>query len=334
MTNLNRILIAVFRWSNDNPVPLLGHVSDSRQKVEAFYNFWYNFDSWREYSYLDEEDKETGQDRVERKWIERQNKTERQRRKKEEMNRIRRLVDNAYACDPRILKFKEEAKTKKLMEKKAREEARRQKQEEEERKRKEEELARLKKEQEEEEKLKAKREQEKKEKEAIKKLRKKNKKMLETFFEEKNYFAVDEKEKILHVHELEKIFLTLDNDELSEFREKIMTPSDYEESKSIFLSRLERTNSKINQENQKLSNINQNKNENNKPSENNSTKVWSPEDLQLLIKGVNLFPAGTHDRWEVIAAFVNQHTTSNNKNRKAREVLSKAKDLSKIGMKD
>ena len=33
------------------------------------------------------------------------------------------LVDNAYACDPRIKKFKDEEKEKKLAEKKAKEEA-------------------------------------------------------------------------------------------------------------------------------------------------------------------------------------------------------------------
>ena len=27
---------------------------------DRFYKFWYEFDSWREYSYLDEEDKEKG----------------------------------------------------------------------------------------------------------------------------------------------------------------------------------------------------------------------------------------------------------------------------------
>ena len=33
------------------------------------------------------------------------------------------VVDNAYACDPRIKKFKDEEKEKKLAEKKAKEEA-------------------------------------------------------------------------------------------------------------------------------------------------------------------------------------------------------------------
>lgn len=303
--------------------------------MEKFYNFWYNFDSWREYSYLDEEDKQTGQDRVERKWIERQNKVERQKKKKEEMIRIRQLVDNAYACDSRILKFKEDAKTKKLMEKKAKEAARKQKQEEEERSRKEEEYMRLKKEREEEEKLKEKREQERKEKDAIKKQRKKNKKLLESFFEDNNYFAVNDKEKIMHVQELNKIFLTFDNEELTEFREKIVsTTNSPEESKQMFLLKINHMHSnRLNQEKPKVINSTQDINDNSKENENNSTKTWSPEDLQLLIKGVNLFPAGTQDRWDVIAAFVNQHTISNNKNRKAREVLAKAKDLSKIGKK-
>ncbi|GBP04969.1 DnaJ homolog subfamily C member 2 [Eumeta japonica] len=40
------------------------------EDVDRFYSFWYDFKSWREFSYLDEEDKEKGQDRDERRWIE------------------------------------------------------------------------------------------------------------------------------------------------------------------------------------------------------------------------------------------------------------------------
>jgi DnaJ family protein C protein 2 len=43
------------RFSRNEPVPLLGEYSDSKEKVEAFYDFWYNFDSWRSFEYLDKE---------------------------------------------------------------------------------------------------------------------------------------------------------------------------------------------------------------------------------------------------------------------------------------
>lgn len=61
------------------------------------------------------------------------------------------------------------------------------------------------------------------------------------------------------------------------------------------------------------------------------TAPWSENDLQLLIKAVNLFPAGTNQRWEVVANFINQHTNSaNGVTRDAKEVLAKAKDLQSI----
>lgn len=108
------------RWSDKKNVPLLGDDHSPREQVEKFYAFWYEFESWREFSYLDEEEKERGADREERRWIEKQNKTARAKRKKEEMARIRSLVDLAYGNDPRIQKFKQEDKDKKIAAKRAR----------------------------------------------------------------------------------------------------------------------------------------------------------------------------------------------------------------------
>ena len=54
---------------------------------------------------------------------------------------------------------------------------------------------------------------------------------------------------------------------------------------------------------------------------------WSNDELALLIKAVNLFPAGTAQRWEVVANFVNQHTKTQSIQRNAKETLAKAKEL-------
>jgi len=43
------------RFSRKQPVPLLGEYRDPKEKVEGFYDFWYNFDSWRSFEYLDKE---------------------------------------------------------------------------------------------------------------------------------------------------------------------------------------------------------------------------------------------------------------------------------------
>lgn len=43
------------RFSNKEPVPLIGNMEDGKVIVEDFYDFWYNFDSWRSFEYHDKE---------------------------------------------------------------------------------------------------------------------------------------------------------------------------------------------------------------------------------------------------------------------------------------
>lgn len=77
-----------FSFSNNQPVPSLGDKDSDRHSVENFYDFWSNWSSWyiyiliiflniilrREFSYLDSEDKSRGEDRWERREIEKGNK--------------------------------------------------------------------------------------------------------------------------------------------------------------------------------------------------------------------------------------------------------------------
>ncbi|XP_040827166.1 dnaJ homolog subfamily C member 2 isoform X2 [Ochotona curzoniae] len=266
------------RWSNKKNVPKLGDMNSSFEDVDAFYSFWYNFDSWREFSYLDEEEKEKAECRDERRWIEKQNRATRAQRKKEEMNRIRTLVDNAYSCDPRIKKFKEEEKAKKEAEKRAKAEAKRKEQDAKEKQRQAElEAARLAKEKEEEE------------------------------VRQQALLAKKEKE--------------IQKKAIKKERQKLRNSCKIEEINEQIRKEKEEAEARMRQASKNA--------EKSAGGGGSGSRNWSEDDLQLLIKAVNLFPAGTNSRWEVIANYMNIHSSSGVK-RTAKDVISKAKSLQKL----
>lgn len=315
------------RWSNKVPVPDLGDNQSTFGTVDAFYSFWYNFDSWREFSYLDEEEKEKGESREERKWIEKQNKAARQKRKKEESARVRQLVDNAYACDPRVQKFKEEERQRKLAQKKAKQEAVRAKAEEEEKKR----LAALESErkakEKEEEEARLQAESAKKAKEALKKALKKEKKTLRTLCKDFNYFTNNDSEIVTNMAELDKLCELLPLSSIEELNKSLLN-CDAIKGREVFLQRVKELNEKLEKEKEELFNLSQKSSLTSGDLSNQ--KNWSQDDVQLLIKAVNLFPAGTNQRWEVVANYINQHSVNVKEcKRTAKEVLTKAKELQK-----
>merc|ERR1712156_543076 len=80
-------------------------------------------------------------DKWERREIDKINKAQRKEKKADETKRIRKLVDNAYNSDPRIIRFREEEKNEKLAKKKAKADQAKARRDEEERIKKEQEGA-------------------------------------------------------------------------------------------------------------------------------------------------------------------------------------------------
>lgn len=323
------------RWSIKKHVPALGDDDLPRDKVDKFYRFWYEFESWREFSYLDEEDKEKGSDRDERRWIEKNNRVQRNEKKKEEMKRIRKLVDTAYNNDPRIQRFVQADKDEKLAKKKARADAIQARKDEEAR------VIREEKEKIEAEKAKkaaedlAKAQVAKKDKEAKKMAMKRERKTLRNFCKENNYYVIDEDEKVHHLTELDRLCEILTIDAISQLNKDLGDSGN--DGRQVFVAAIHRLNnqqqietqeqlSKLNKSGSSASFTSATASEAEKPVEKKS-REWSEDELQLLIKAVNLFPAGTTQRWEVVVNFIMQHTKTPEMVRHAKETLSKAKEL-------
>ncbi|KAK5626645.1 hypothetical protein RRF57_002360 [Xylaria bambusicola] len=181
----SRVFKSEARFSKTQPVPMFGDENSTKEEVDNFYNFWYNFDSWRSFEYLDEDVPDDNENRDQKRHMERKNTNARKKKKAEDNTRLRKMLDECSAGDERIKKFRQEAnasKNKKKLEKEAAE-------------KKAKEDARLKKEAEEkaakeaEEKAKADREANKKAKEAAKNAVKKNKRVLRGSVKDANYFA-------------------------------------------------------------------------------------------------------------------------------------------------
>jgi len=230
------------RWSVKSPVPAIGDDETSREEVDEFYTFWYAFDSWREYSYLDEEERDQAEDRWERREMDKMNKAERKERKAEETKRIRKLVDNAYNSDPRIPRFMEELKQEKLAKKKAKTDQGKAKKEEEERIQKEQEEAVKKAKEAQEDIEKAKKANAKKEKEVVKKMLKMERKKLRAIAKDQNYFCVDDDEKVKHVTEVERICELFSSVQLKDLVDRL---EDKENSREIFLAEMKKLDGKI-----------------------------------------------------------------------------------------
>jgi len=215
------------RFSKVQPVPRLGDDKSTKEQVEEFYNFWYNFDSWRSFEYQDEDVPDDNENRDQKRHVERKNNNARKKKKTEDTARLRALVDECLAGDERIKKFRQQERAGKNKKKEEREEAERKQKEDQAKAKVEEE--RLKKESE--EAAKAEKAEGKKAKEAAKNAAKKNKRVLKSSVKDVNYLlpkgqTADAKRVDQVLNEVEAVMGKLDNEELAALAGKLGSAKD------------------------------------------------------------------------------------------------------------
>lgn len=90
------------RFSKKKPVPSIGFDDDEMKDVYAFYKFWNNFESWREFAQFEEHKLEEASNRWEMRKNATENKKQSEKYFREEKRRLNDLVDLAYKLDPRM----------------------------------------------------------------------------------------------------------------------------------------------------------------------------------------------------------------------------------------
>jgi len=227
------------RFSKTHPVPSFGSADATKEQVEEFYNFWYNFDSWRTFEYLDEDVPDDNENRDQKRHQERKNTNARKKKKADDNARLRKLLDDASAGDERIKRFRQEAnaaKNKKRLEreaaeKKAKEDAEAAK------------LAEEKARQEAEAAAKADRESSKKAKEAAKNAVKKNKRVLRGSVKDANYFVEGDASAATIdavLGDVELVQAKIDADEIAALAGKLNGLKVADEIKGVWKSEIER----------------------------------------------------------------------------------------------
>jgi DnaJ homolog subfamily C member 2 len=286
------------RFSKIQPVPSVGTYESERADVEAFYNFWFSFESWRSFERMDEEDVDKSEGRDEKRWIEKKNKSQRQKLKKEDNVRTTKLVEQAFAADPRIRKFKADEKAAKEAKKAEKELASRAGEIEAAKKAEEEQVAREAVESQE----KAAKEEEKKNREAAKKAVTKEKKTIRRMLRDNNNFLQADAKPEHTISQLEKLEFILDVysfEQMEAFRIKLEAalPSGVESLLLAFDEEFMAAEAFKAAEAAPESAPA-------KVAKAEPAAAWTAAEAESLVKAVNSFPGGISGRWEKIAEVV------------------------------
>jgi DnaJ homolog subfamily C member 2 len=294
------------RWSVSQPIPTLGDDATPVEEVDKFYNFWYNFKSWREFPDDDDYDLEQAESREHKRWMERQNMKLQEKAKKAEYARVRTLIDNAFKKDPRIQRRKEEEKAAKQRRKEVKYMAKKLQEEEaaraleEERKRKQEEAKKV---------AEAALNQ-KKQKEKEKKLLRKEKSRLRTLAAPviaENHFGLSEDDveaacSSLYMERLRQLCDSMDGKDVTEkaklLRGVLSKEVSLKEEKKTGANGVESSTTKSSSTGSKVTQASILNNYEKKE------RPWGKEEIDMLRKAIQKYPKGTSRRWEVVSEFI------------------------------
>mmetsp|Transcript_30572 Transcript_30572/g.39397 ORF Transcript_30572/g.39397 Transcript_30572/m.39397 type:complete len:641 (-) Transcript_30572:232-2154(-) len=316
------------RFAVKKPVPLFGDDNTPFSDVFKFYEYWEVFESWRDFSLSNQEhDPEQADSREEKRWMIKENMKGVKQLKKKDNQRIITLVERAKQYDPRLARAIQAEKDAK----KALKEERRKEKENEELKLKEAENLKIKAKEEEEAKLKATAKEQKA-------LRDKNKKAMRNIraylrrlcFISQEWHDANHKNKTEHMYEsdldeicevfssdLPKLQALLDNFGTLENTEdgpgnSTATPEclsvglnglreAWAEAKQFKIDEVNRlAEAKAERAAQAQAIIDE------KNSKREIENRWNKEELSWLAKGARKFPAGSANRWETVANYINQ----------------------------
>ena len=241
------------------------------------------------------------------------------------MSRIRKLVDLAYANDPRIQRFLDE-------EKRIRDEAKQKKKDDARRAKIERELQQARviaeqkaKEDAEKERLAKIEEERKAVAKAEAKAHKKERQKFRAVAKSDKYW-VDDDDQLKMMEDVEYLCTAFNAVQLSELNKKL-NDSAVDERAAIVRSSI----SEFKQAEAEKNAIATEKSAQEKVKAAVVSGGWNTDDIQLLTKAMETFPPGTLNRWGVINVWMNDHGVS--KERDEKQILKKAKELEKQAMR-
>jgi DnaJ family protein C protein 2 len=317
-------------FSRAQPVPLLGDPQTPRESVEAFYDFWNRFDSWRSFEYVhpagDGADSDH-ENRMDKRYKEKQARAAQSKAKARDNARLGRLVDLAYRHDPRIIRWRQEDLERKQARKLEREQGTRSAQQVQQTARLE--VERVERERQEAEQAARKLDKERREQE--RNALKQERKLLKGHFETHGYFSqgLAELEEMALLVERLLVKLTLSSDAASARHEL----SDLADRPSVLgkLRNLLDTHSSPAPSSASQGVEEQGKGEGGE-EKGKEEKQWTASELDLLIQAVKLFPGGVPQRWQRITEHINVHLPSSEMPQRAvAEVTRQAEQLKESG---